>query len=273
MISMAKFICNFISYTLKRTVDITVVIPSMTFPHACGDYESSAPGGGMGAVPRHYIEAKYPVIYLLHGLGNNHMTWNGYTNAELYAEEHMIALVMPSGENKGYTNQSGDAFYDFIDKELPEFVCSMFPISEKPQDTYMAGLSMGAIGTFIHGFRRPEKYRALGAFSGGIYLPPVSLSGEVWEAENNPEQLVHRLTEYGRALPDIFLACGRRDPLFEMCVRTREALVKNGFCVKWREEQDYAHEWRFWDKMLEEFMEWIPRTDAYAQFKERGRKI
>ena len=34
---MAKFICNFISYSLKRAVDITVIIPSVTFPEACGD--------------------------------------------------------------------------------------------------------------------------------------------------------------------------------------------------------------------------------------------
>ena len=63
---MAKFNVNFISTTLKRAVDITVVIPSVTFPEACGD------GNVKGVIPRHRKEEKYPVLYLLHGIGNDH---------------------------------------------------------------------------------------------------------------------------------------------------------------------------------------------------------
>lgn len=62
---MAKFTCNFISYTLKRTVDITVVIPSPTIPDSMG-----MNGGGK---PSHTPKEKYPVLYLLHGMGNNPM--------------------------------------------------------------------------------------------------------------------------------------------------------------------------------------------------------
>ena len=50
---MAKLICNFISYTLKRAVDITVVLPSVTFPEACGD------GNVKGVIPKHTKEEKY----------------------------------------------------------------------------------------------------------------------------------------------------------------------------------------------------------------------
>lgn len=49
---MAKFICNFISYSLKRAVDITVIIPSVTFPEACGD------GNVKGAVPKPWKNGK-----------------------------------------------------------------------------------------------------------------------------------------------------------------------------------------------------------------------
>src|SRR6516162_11050818 len=92
---MARFVCNVISYTLRRTVDITVIIPTPTFPDAAGL---------TGVTPKHTPSAPYPVLYLLHGGGNNHATWTGYTNVEFYAEERNIAVVMPSGENKFYVD-------------------------------------------------------------------------------------------------------------------------------------------------------------------------
>ena len=92
---MAKFVCNVISYTLGRTVDITVVIPTPTFPDSLGM---------TGVTPNHTPSAPYPVLYLLHGGGNNHATWTGYANVEFYAEERNIAVVMPSGENKFYVD-------------------------------------------------------------------------------------------------------------------------------------------------------------------------
>ena len=155
---MAKFQCNVISYTLKRTVDITVVIPTPTIPDSMGM------GGN---TPSHVPEAKYPVLYLLHGMGNNHATWSGYSNVEFFAEERNIAVVMISGENKAYINhEGGDQFYDFVAEELPQFVKAMFPISDRVEDTYIAGLSMGGYGTLVHAFSHPERFAAYGSFSG-----------------------------------------------------------------------------------------------------------
>ena len=70
---MAQIRCNFLSYTLRRAVDLTVIIPTMCFSEM------------MAENPHHPQGAKYPVLYLLHGYGNNHATWNGYTSVELYA--------------------------------------------------------------------------------------------------------------------------------------------------------------------------------------------
>ena len=66
---MAKFNCNVISYTLKRAVDITVIIPTPTIPDSLGFG---------GVKPSHTPKEKYPVLYLLHGMGNNNATWTGY---------------------------------------------------------------------------------------------------------------------------------------------------------------------------------------------------
>lgn len=263
---MAKLTCNFISYTLKRAVDITVVLPSVTFPEACGD------GNVKGVIPKHTKEEKYPVLYLLHGVGNDHGTWNAYTDVELYAEERNLAVVMISGENKMYVNHGensfmGDLFYDFIENELPDFICGIFPVSRRPEDTYLAGLSMGAMGTLVHGLRNPEKYRAIGAFSAGLYLPPTEADG--WDPEYDPMVLAKRLTEKGIKNMKIFMGCGDLDPLFDGCEKSAQILKEGGQDVTWVPVSGYAHEWRLWNRLVEQFMDWIPRTDDFYALGKR----
>lgn len=147
---MAQIRCNFLSYTLHRAVDLTVIIPTMCFSEM------------MAEDPHHPQGAKYPVLYLLHGYGNNHATWNGYTSVELYAEERNMAVVMLSAENKAYINHGGDDnYFDFISKELPEFIQGMFPVSPRPEDTYIAGLSMGGYGALVHGLSQSQRFAAI----------------------------------------------------------------------------------------------------------------
>ena len=132
---MAKLVCNFISYALKRTVDITVVLPSVTIPEAM---QLPMPGKENPVPPTHEVKEKYPVLYLLHGMGNNHAQWTGYTNVEMFAEERNMAVVMISGENKFYHDSlDGEPFFDFVAKEVPEFVTNYFPISAEPEHSYI----------------------------------------------------------------------------------------------------------------------------------------
>ncbi len=258
---MAKFSCNVISYTLRRTVDITVIIPTPTIPESMGLKA--------GAAPRHTPAAKYPVLYLLHGYGNNHATWTGYTNVELYAEERQMAVVMFSAENKSYVDgPSGDQFFSFISEELPDFVTGMFPVSAKPEDTYIAGLSMGGYGTLVHGLNFPQRFRALGAFSAAIDLDPAKLAGAESTAEPDPRFNLHKLAEKiassGEAFPKIYMACGAKDFLYEDDKKFRDSLRTLGADVTWDETPEHGHEWRFWNIEVERFLDWLPRTDAYA---------
>lgn len=274
---MARFTCNFISYTLLRTVDITVVVPSATIPESMGMnpqfMRGVAPdgfGGGDGpkSGSRYQRLPKFPVLYLLHGMGNNHATWTGYTNVEMYAEERNIAVVMISAENKSYVDhESGDRFFTFIEEELPDFVKGMFPISDRPEDTFIAGLSMGGYGTLVHALTHPEKYAALGSFSGAVELNPSSLSGgaltEVSDA-HKPMKLAEKLHREGRAFPAMYVACGADDFLIGANRAFVERFKEMGADIVWDEVPGYGHEWRFWDLEVEKFLDWLPRTDAYA---------
>ena len=263
---MAKVVCNFLSYSLNRAVDITVVLPSVTCPEALG----------MGDGPAtHVLPAKFPVVYLLHGFANNHAQWTGYTNVELYAEERRIAIVNISAENKAYAKIGADDFKRFVSEELPEFVTNYFPVSDKPEETYIAGLSMGGYGALMHGLTHPERYRAIGAFSAGLSINPVSFANDPMgeAAAADPEYDVHALAkaiaDEGKAFPAMYSACGMDDFLFEANQAYAAELAELGAEVTWKEVPGFGHEWRFWDQQVEQFLDWIPRDDVYAQMGKR----
>ena len=271
---MAKISCNIISQVLKRAIDITVIIPTPTIPDAL-----SPDGKRVSYIP----PEKYPVIYLLHGFGNDHATWSGYTIVELYAEENQIAVVNLSAENKAYIENGMDDFYTFVSEELPEMVCGLFPVSDKPESTYIAGLSMGGYGTLTHALSHPKRFAAVGALSaavirknpeGGIRMEDIKKEAEaelpkdgdpnVDMPDRQPSVLAERIVKEGGKFPKIYMACGGKDALFEMNKKFRDKLIALGADVTWDEIDRYGHEWRFWDIEIEKFMEWIPRTDIYA---------
>ena len=261
---MAKFTCNFISYTLRRTVDITVIIPSVTIPESMG---MTLPKGEKA---RHQKPGKYPVLYLLHGMGNNHAQWTGYTNVELFAEERNIAVVMLSAENKSYVNMYGDRFFDFVSEELPDFVKEMFPVSDRPEDTYIAGLSMGGFGTLVHAFSHPERFAAMGAFSAAVQLNPYSLAGDdeankhPIDPEYDPFSLAKKCVADGKKVPQIYVACGENDFLYEANKEFVKQLEALGLKPTVDFVPGYAHEWRFWNLEVEKFLDWIVRSDDFA---------
>lgn len=243
---MAKIQCNVISYTLKRTVDIDIILPTVTIPETLTTDDI-----------HHCYPNKYPVLYLLHGYGNNHAQWCGYTNIELFAEERQIAIVMISGENKMYIDHTLDQFVEFIQKELPEFITNTFPISDRKSDTYIAGLSMGGFGALYHGLSRTDLFQAIGAFSPAI------------EMEGNPIKILDILKDYNPGNQDIYITCGDQDFVYNHSLSLIEAFKEKGVKHTWVSEKGYEHEWRFWNLSVERFLDWIPRTDAYANNKRK----
>ena len=260
---MARFDVNFFSYTLGHGVDIAVTIPSFT---PC-DFQP-------GVKPSHRAEAKFPVLYLLHGHGNDYQCWLRYTSVERLAEEQRIALVTFNSANKAYNNMpAGDNYYDFLNEELPDFITHMFPVSDRREDTYIAGLSMGSYGALAHALSSPARYRAFGAMSPGVAaredrrrresLNPQSVEDMFRRAIEPIHELEARIKE-GAELPAGYICCGRQDFLYQRVedfVTDAKAL---GADFTWHPVEGYEHEWRYWDLEIANFLRWIPRTDAYA---------
>ena len=264
---MAKLVCNFYSYVLNRAVDITVVIPSVTCPESLGL---------AGYPPTHELPDRFPVLYLLHGFGNNHAQWTGYTNVEMYAEERRIAVVNLSAENKAYAHVAGDNFMRFIDEELPAFLKNYFPISDKPEETYIAGLSMGGYGAYLHGLTHPERFRAIGAFSAAVSIDPDTFNISPFGKRTMPREendiflLAKKVKDDGRKFPKIYASCGTEDGLYKADKEYADLLKELGADVTWDEMEGYGHEWRFWDAQVERFLDWIDRDDTYGRMGKRS---
>lgn len=274
---MAHFTCNFLSYTFDRATDIDVIIPGVT--------STEAEQKGV----THMMKYKYPVLYLLHGYCNDYSTWERYTSIERYAEERRIAVVTFSAENNMYVNISHFTGYKdptgwimspdyekFLMEELPDFVTSMFPVSDRPEDTYIAGLSMGGYGALCNGFRNPERFRAVGAFS------PLPSIGTFQKDRKNPE-VPEKLMDYEpehlilealkgkkdgkiQSIPDLYYCYGTEDFLKEKqdwFLQVLDEEFSDAFPVQKEVLPGYGHEWAFWDLEVKKFLDWIPRTDEY----------
>ena len=132
------------------------------------------------------------------------------------------------------------------------------------EDTYIAGLSMGGYGALAHALDRPYAWRAVGAFSPGV---DIGERGGIMLGHDFPPMMnVYELLEEhaGAQLPNIFLCCGQEDFLYQSVVRFHSELEKYGISHRWDAVPDFEHEWKFWDIELERFLDWLPRTDAYA---------
>lgn len=70
-------------------------------------------------------DAKFPVVYLLHGYSGNSTTWPGITDVARLADTYRTIIVCPDGQNSWYVDSPVDPsmqFETFISKELPEYI-------------------------------------------------------------------------------------------------------------------------------------------------------
>jgi S-formylglutathione hydrolase FrmB len=79
---MALINCQFFSETLGLNMAMNVIIPQSTSSRQIG-------------IPTASRKDKYPALYLLHGLSDNHSIWCRRTSIERYASAYGLIIVMP----------------------------------------------------------------------------------------------------------------------------------------------------------------------------------
>ncbi len=80
-----------------------------------------APGTRLGG-------RKYPVLWLLHGMSDDHTAWQRRTSIERYVEPLELAVVMPAVDRSFYTDMvHGNRYWSFMTDELPMMARNFFP--------------------------------------------------------------------------------------------------------------------------------------------------
>lgn len=262
---MAFIQVNLLSKSLMRTVPVNVILPvdKLTFP----------------GMPQRE-EKPYKTLYLLHGIFGNYTDWVNGTRIQRFAEEHDLAVVMPSGDNAFYVDQPAmNNFYgEFIGRELVELTRKMFPLSRKREDTFIGGLSMGGYGAMRNGLKYSDTFGCIVSLSGALHVEEMAsrventgifmgrrsyaeaLFGDLdklLESDCNPKYLVRQLLAEGKPIPKMYIACGDKDSLLPANQEMVAFLQGNGIEPTF-EVGPGAHEWDFWDTYIHKAIQWLP---------------
>jgi putative tributyrin esterase len=216
----------------------------------------------------------YPVLWLLHGMSDDHTIWQRRTSIERYADAHGIAVVMPAVARSSYTDMaSGLPYWTFVSEELPAIARSFFPLSDKREDNFVAGLSMGGYGAFKLALRCPERYAAAASLSGALNMAVSAKRGtKEWVREkrlifgnldklpgsdNDLMALAEKVAAAKGAKLPLFQWCGTEDFLYQDNLAFRDHARKLGLDLTY-EEGPGTHEWKYWDTMIQRVLDWLP---------------
>ena len=231
---------------------------------------------------------KYKVLWLLHGTFGGYSDWIRKSNIELYACEKDLIVVMPSVGNSSY--EAWDNFtlgYDsekYIVDELMPLVYSWLPASDKREDNFISGLSMGGGGALKFALCYPQKFKAAAILSS---VPRKEDPRELKklfkmtrkQLKEDPEFYKANLRRYNRLkkfdsveeylasnangyrllmenldnpdLPELMFATGTEDPLiYANFKKLKKELDAKGFKATWHTGPG-SHEWRVWDRDIQ----------------------
>lgn len=224
------------------------------------------------------FEPPYPVLYLLHGGSDNHTNWQRSTSIERYVSELGLVVVMPAVQYSFYTNQKyGLNYFTFLSEELPRLVREFFHVSEKREDTFAAGLSMGGYGAFKLGIACPEYFAAVASLSGSIDQrsrltsePSIPNSimlqmakhtfGSYEEYDQSDNDLAYVLNNHlanGVELPKFYQACGTNDHNYKIN-KDFYSTYHQKLDLTYVEVPDRGHDWGFWDEYIQHVLKWLP---------------
>ncbi len=242
---MAFFHGSVVSKALGMSTGLTVSIPAEGWKYPDG----------------------FPVLYLLHGLSDNASNWARRSNIDLYAEEAGMVVIMPEVQRSFYCDmQYGPAYFTYVADELPALCAAMLHLSDRREDTFVAGLSMGGYGALKVALSRPDRFEAVASFSGALDmagrfpagLPEfMAVSGGELRDEDDLFLLAQKLSPEQR--PRVYMTCGEQDFLLDESRRFSaklDALGWNHTLETWKGD----HEWRFWDASIQKALQFFRKT-------------
>lgn len=211
--------------------------------------------------PKYDSSKKYPVLYLLHGIGGDHKEWmQGTPNIimdNLYAKGKAkpMIIVMPNGralpndkpEGNVYSAEMTKGFEiferDLIDDLIP-FIQGKYSTYTDQEHRAIAGLSMGGGQSLNFGLGNLDKF----AFVGGFSSAPNT---------KQPEQLIPNVAATKKANKVLWMVCGSKDFLMFNSSRLKAFCDKNEVPCTLIEYPDGQHDFVVWKYGLYNFAQLI----------------
>ena len=249
---MALIDFKFFSEKLQVCTEVYIIMPQKSTVGQIGiDSEAS--------------NEKYKCMYLLHGLSDDHTIWLRRTAIERYAAEHGICVVMPAAGRSFYTDMKyGGAYYSYISEELPRLMKEFFNISDKREDTYIAGLSMGGYGALKIALRNPENYCAAIALS-----PVANIFNEIFHDTEIPifgedlnipdEDDIYKLVKMKNGEPNkprIYHSIGTDDFMYDDNVKLNRIMEELDYDYTYKAIPARVHSWDLWDEEIANALNW-----------------
>ncbi|MBQ4451969.1 MAG: esterase family protein [Clostridia bacterium] len=224
---------------------------------------------------------RYPTLWLLHGMSDDETIWERRTSIERYAGAYGLAVVMPCVHLSSYADMAhGGNYYTYIAKELPLTMRSFFPLSDRREDNFIAGLSMGGAGAMKIGLANPLSYAAIGCLSAGgingIGSQPTDKSRRRSEMLYGSKDLkgteedvfgsAQKALADGMPLPHIYHSCGTEDFILPSALNTKEffeAIPGNPFEYVY-ESDPGKHTWEYWDEHIQKFLKYLGLEKKYG---------
>jgi S-formylglutathione hydrolase FrmB len=143
-----------------------------------------------------------------------------------------------------------------------------FPLSEKREDNFVAGLSMGGYGALKLALNCPEKFKAAASLSGAVDLlgevknmgtdritpELIGIFGSVEETENSINDLFYvakKLSDSDKETPDLYQWCGTEDFLYNGNVNFKN-FIQNETRIKLTYSESHGdHQWCYWDEQIQ----------------------
>ena len=202
---------------------------------------------------------KYPVLYLLHGIGGDEEEWHRGAKPEaildnLIAEKKAVAMIVvlpngraqPNDRAEGNIMAAAPAFAKFEQDllgDLIPFIDSKYSTKTDRECRALAGLSMGGGQALNFGLAHLDTFAWIGGFSSAPNTNP-------------PETLVPDPAKAAKLLKLLWISCGDRDGLFYISQRTHAYLKENNVPHLWHVDAG-VHDFAVWRNDLYHFAQRI----------------
>lgn len=191
-------------------------------------------------------KAKLPVLYLIHGGGDNDASWPGVGAAgwildNLLAEGKMapMVVVMPNGTITSVPNEVPPFAQDMVTSIIP-FIEANYNVLTDKAHRAVAGLSMGGMETMEVAFTHPELFDYAWVLSSSFQpgQDPAAESARLGVKKN-----VAKLNAFKKL---VFTQGGPADIAYNNCKNTRAQLDKDGLKYEYMENAQAGHSWATW---------------------------